>query len=213
MDERILTIRKKLKKKLTPDRYEHSLSVSYTAVALAMRYGYDLDRAELAGLLHDCARQYDNQTIYEKCLKKGLTVTADEEKSKVLLHAKYGSYLTAHKYGIDDPEILSAIEFHTTGRPDMSLLEKIIYIADYIEPRRCKASNLEHMRKLAFIDLDKALFEIMTGILQYLDETHATVDQQTREACNWYREKGNTLHFQNNQELISKINGGTYEYM
>lgn len=192
MDERIPAIRKRLKKKLTPDRYEHSLSVSYTAVALAMRYGYDLEKAELAGLLHDCARQYDNQIIYEKCLKKGLTVTKDEEKSKVLLHARYGSYMAAHKYGIDDPEILSAIEFHTTGCPDMTLLEKIIYIADYIEPRRYKAANLERMRQLAFIDLDQALFEIMTGILQYLDESHAMIDQQTQEACSWYREQDKT---------------------
>ncbi|MDD7390858.1 MAG: bis(5'-nucleosyl)-tetraphosphatase (symmetrical) YqeK [Lachnospiraceae bacterium] len=186
MDERIPEIRKRLKKKLTPERYEHSLSVSYTAAALAMRYGYDLDRAELAGLLHDCARQYENQIIYEKCLKKGLKVTEDEEKNKVLLHARYGSYLAAHKYGVDDPEILSAIEFHTTGRPDMSMLEKILYIADYIEPRRCKAANLEYMRRLAFTDLDEALVEIMTGILKYLDETGAAIDSQTKEACRFY---------------------------
>lgn len=186
MDERIPAIRKRLKKKLTPDRYEHSLSVSYTAVALAMRYGCDLDQAELAGLLHDCARQYENQQIYEKCLEKGLEVTGDEEKNKVLLHAKYGSYLAAHKYGIDDPEILAAISFHTTGRPNMSALEKIIYIADYIEPRRFKADNLEYMRKLAFIDLDEALVKIMTGILEYLDETGASIDGQTKEACRFY---------------------------
>ena len=68
MNERVPMIRKKLKKKLDPCRYEHTLSVSYTAMALAMRYGCDLEKAELAGLLHDCARQFDNQTIYEKCL-------------------------------------------------------------------------------------------------------------------------------------------------
>lgn len=186
MDERIPAIRKRLKKKLTPERYEHSLSVSYTAVALAMRYGCNLDQAELAGLLHDCARQFDNQTIYEKCLEKGLEITGDEEKNKVLLHAKYGRYMAEYKYGINDPEILSAIEFHTTGRADMSVLEKILYIADYIEPRRYKADNLEYMRKLAFTDLDEALIKIMTGILEYLSETGASIDGQTREACKFY---------------------------
>lgn len=186
MDERIPAIRKRLKKKLTPERYEHSLSVSYTATALAMRYECDLDQAELAGLLHDCARQFDNQTIYEKCLEKGLEVSEDEKKNIVLLHAKYGSYMAEHKYGITDPDILSAIAYHTTGRPNMSTLEKIIYIADYIEPRRCKASNLEYMRKLAFLDLDEALVKIMTGILEYLDETGASVDGQTKEACRFY---------------------------
>lgn len=186
MDERIPFIRKKLKKKLEPGRYEHSLSVSYTAVALAMRYGCDLDQAELAGLLHDCARQYDVDTIYEKCLRKGLSVTEDEEKNRILLHAKYGSYMAEHKYGITDQEILSAITFHTTGRPKMSLLEKIIYIADYIEPRRYKAKNLLQMRRLAFEDLDQALVAIMTGILNYLEETGAAIDEQTREACLYY---------------------------
>ncbi|MDO5410147.1 MAG: bis(5'-nucleosyl)-tetraphosphatase (symmetrical) YqeK [Lachnospiraceae bacterium] len=187
MNDRIPEIRKRLKKKLDPFRYEHSLSVSYTAAALAMRYGYDLDKAELAGLLHDCARQFDNDMLYEKCLEKGLEVTEDEEKNRILLHAKYGSYMAAHKYGIEDPEILSAITYHTTGKPDMSLLEKIIYIADYIEPRRNKADNLEYMRQLAFIDLDKALIEIMTGILYYLEKTHASIDKQTEKACEYYR--------------------------
>lgn len=202
MDERIPVIRKRLKKKLTPERYEHSLSVSYTAAALAMRYGYDLDRAELAGLLHDCARQFDNQVIYEKCLEKGLEVTEDEEKNKVLLHARYGSYMATHKYGIDDPDILSAIEYHTTGRPDMSMLEKILYIADYIEPRRNKAANLEHMRRLAFIDLDEALVEIMTGILEYLDETGASIDNQTKEACRFY-ERYHNLRSRRPETLLS----------
>lgn len=189
MDERIPVIRKKLKKKLDPARYEHSLSVSYTAVALAMRYGYNLDKAELAGLLHDCARQYDNQTLFVKCIEKTIPVTADEEKSKVLLHAKYGSYMAEHKYGITDPEILSAIQYHTTGKPDMSLLEKIIYIADYIEPRRNKAANLDHMRRLAFVDLDQALYEIMNGILEYLRESGAAIDSMTEAACMYYHKR------------------------
>lgn len=189
MDERIPLIRKRLEKKLNPSRYEHSLSVSYTCVALAMRYGEDLDKAELAGLLHDCARQYESEEIYQRCLSKGIEVTKDEEKSKILLHAKYGSYMAKHKYHVSDPEILSAIEFHTTGKPDMSLLEKIVYIADYIEPRRYKAKNLDQMRKLAFIDIDQALYEIMTGILEYLDESNAQVDGMTVKACKYYSRK------------------------
>lgn len=187
MKEDIFIIRKELKGKLPSNRYEHSLSVSYTAIALAMRYQCDLEQAELAGLLHDCARQYDNQTIYEKCLHNNLTVTPDEEANKILLHAKYGSYMAAHQYGISDPEILTAIQYHTTGHPNMSLLEKIIYIADYIEPRRYKATNLEHLRQLAFLDLDRALYEIMTEVLHYLESTNAVIDQQTRAAWKYYR--------------------------
>lgn len=189
MNERVPMIRKKLKKKLDPCRYEHTLSVSYTAMALAMRYGCDLEKAELAGLLHDCARQFDNQTIYEKCLEKGIPVTEDEEKNKVLLHAKYGSYMAEHKYQITDPEILSAIRYHTTGKTDMTLLEKIIYIADYIEPRRNKADNLDSMRQLAFVDIDQALTEIMQGILVYLNETGSNVDSQTESAIDYYQNR------------------------
>ena len=189
MNERGPMIRKKLKKKLDPCRYEHTLGVSYTAMALAMRYGCDLEKAELAGLLHDCARQFDNQTIYEKCLEKGIPVTEDEEKNKVLLHAKYGSYMAEHKYQITDPEILSAIRYHTTGKPDMTLLEKIIYIADYIEPRRNKADNLDSMRQLAFVDIDQALTEIMQGILVYLNETGSNVDSQTESAIDYYQNR------------------------
>lgn len=189
MNERVPMIRKKLKKKLEPYRYEHTLSVSYTAMALAMRYGCDLEKAELAGLLHDCARQFDNQTIYEKCLEKGIPVTEDEEKNKVLLHAKYGSYMAEHKYQITDSEILSAIRYHTTGKPDMTLLEKIIYIADYIEPRRNKADNLDSMRQLAFVDIDQALTEIMQGILVYLNETGSNVDSQTESAIDYYQNR------------------------
>lgn len=189
MKEDIFIIRKELKGKLPSNRYEHSLSVSYTAIALAMHYQCDLEQAELAGLLHDCARQYDNQTIYENCLHSNLTVTPDEEANKILLHAKYGSYMAAHQYGISDPEILTAIQYHTTGHPNMSLLEKIIYIADYIEPRRYKAANLEHLRQLAFLDLDRALYEIMTEVLHYLESTNAVIDQQTRAAWEYYRDQ------------------------
>ena len=161
MDERIPAFRKKLKKRLEPYRYEHSLGVAYTCAALAMRYGADIERCEIAGLLHDCARQYSNQEIYERCIHKAIPVSKDEDKAKVLLHAKYGAYMAEHKYGITDPEILSAITWHTTGKPNMTLLEKIVYIADYIEPTRNKADNLKEMRRLAFIDIDQALYEIM----------------------------------------------------
>lgn len=79
--------------------------------------------------------------------------------------------MAEHKYEVDDPEILSAITCHTTGKPGMSLLDKILYVADYIEPRRSKAANLTAMRKLAFIDLDEACLEIMESILVYLKST------------------------------------------
>ncbi|MFR8779423.1 MAG: bis(5'-nucleosyl)-tetraphosphatase (symmetrical) YqeK, partial [Enterocloster sp.] len=161
MDSRVIEIRKHLKKKLDPMRFEHTLGVSYTCQALAMRYGYDLDKAELAGLLHDCAKRYDRPTMLEKCISRGIPVSESEERDPSLLHAKLGAWMAREKYGVDDEEILSAIACHTTGKTDMGMLDKILYVADYIEPRRYKAADLPRMRKLAFEDLDRACLAIM----------------------------------------------------
>ena len=164
-------------------RYEHTLGVSYTCQALAMRYGYDLDKAELAGLLHDCAKRYDGETLLSKCLARNLQVTPSEERDPSLLHAKLGAYMAREKYGVEDPEILQAIECHTTGRCGMTLLDKILYAADYIEPRRYKAGNLPEMQKLAFLDLDEACLAIMESTLTYLRSREFSIDTATVLAC------------------------------
>ena len=140
--EQIITLRKQLKSKLEPMRFEHSVSVSFTCTALAMRYAYDIQKAELAGLMHDCAKRFTDSELIRKCQKHGVALTEAEIKAPAVIHAKYGAYLAENKYGIQDPEIISAIACHTTGKPDMSTLDKILYIADYIEPRRDKADNL-----------------------------------------------------------------------
>lgn len=151
--------------------------------ALAMRYGYDLKKAEIAGLLHDCAKKYDDATMLGKCLEHGITVTEDERREPSLLHAKLGAWMAANKYGVTDTDILSAIECHTTGKINMTLLDKILYVADYIEPTRYKAGNLTEMRRLAFIDLDMACLDIMESILTYLSSTQCQIDQKTIQAC------------------------------
>jgi predicted HD superfamily hydrolase involved in NAD metabolism len=168
MKEEVIKIRKKLKKRLDPARYEHTLGVAYTAQALAMRYGVSLEKAELGGLLHDCAREFDHNEIYRRCYAHGIPITKEEEKNKVLLHAKYGSYRAEKKYGIDDKEVLSSICYHTTGKPAMSMLEKIVYLADYIEPGREKAPNLTQVREMAFIDIDEAIYMTLQDVLKYL---------------------------------------------
>lgn len=189
MDEKINTYRKHLKSKLAPMRYEHSLSVSFTCIALAMRYGYDIHKAELAGLLHDCAKRFDDNVLIAKCKKHNLPLTEDELKAPAVIHARYGAWMAEHKYGIEDPEILSAIRWHTTGKPEMTTLEKILYIADYIEPRRDKASNLPEMRYLAFQDLDQTMYAILDGTLSYLKKKGGSVDSMTLQAYNYYKVK------------------------
>lgn len=184
----ILSYRKHLEMKLDPMRYEHSLSVSYTCMNLAMRYGCDMEKAELAGLLHDCGKRYSDDIILKKCKKHGITMTQEEEESPAVLHANYGAWLAKHKYGIEDPEILSAILYHTTGKPEMTMLEKIVYIADYIEPRRFKASDLLRIRPLAYENLDETMYEILRGTLTYLNKKSGKIAPATLKAFEYYQE-------------------------
>jgi predicted HD superfamily hydrolase involved in NAD metabolism len=184
-------IKNKLEKELDAKRYEHTLGVEFTAAALAMRYDADIEKARLAGILHDCAKCVDDNKKIKICEKNHIEITDVEKRNPFLLHSKVGVYLAQQDYGIDEEDILNAILFHTTGRPDMSLLEKIIFIADYIEPGRKNAPNLGEVRKLAFIDLDKALVRILKDILQYLGETGDEMDPMTQKTYDYYiaREK------------------------
>ena len=186
INEQIMTFRRQLRSRLDPMRYEHSVSVSYTCVALAMRYGCDLNKAEIAGLLHDCAKPFTDNELIARCEKHGIELTKEELKAPAVIHAKYGAYLAEKKYGIEDGEILSAIRCHTTGKPGMTMLEKIVYIADYIEPRRDKAENLSRMRYLAFQDMDRTIYEILAGTLEYLKKKGVPVDPMTQEAFAWF---------------------------
>lgn len=186
INEQIVTFRKQLKSKLDTMRYEHSVSVSYTCMALAMRYGYSLEKAELAGLLHDCAKRYTDSELIARCKKHEIPLTEWELKAPAVIHAKYGVWMAKNKFGIQDNDVLSAIACHTTGKPEMSMLDKILYISDYIEPRRTKAPNLDHMRYLAFQDLDQTMYEILTGTLKYLNSKGSCVDPMTLQAHGWF---------------------------
>ncbi len=189
IDKQITEFRQLLQKELKPMRYEHTISVSYSCIALAMRYGYDIQKAELAGLLHDCAKCFSNQELIERCEKHGVALTEAELQAPAVIHAKFGAWMAEHEYGIQDREILNAISCHTTGKPDMGLLDKIVYIADYIEPRRDQAENLERMRWLAFQDLDQTMFEILDGTVQYLSRKGSSIDPTTLDAYHWFQQK------------------------
>ena len=179
-------ISKKLKKELDEDRYRHTLGVMYTSAALAMRYDVDLNQAQAAGLLHDCAKCIPNDKKVKLCEKYGLPMTNIEKQAPFLLHAKLGAYLADKLYGVDDPEILGAIEWHTTGRPGMTMLEKIVYLADYIEPNRWKAQNLPEIRAMAFRDIDMAVYMTLRDTLAYLQSGSGEVDTMTQEAFVFY---------------------------
>ncbi|MEE1114793.1 MAG: bis(5'-nucleosyl)-tetraphosphatase (symmetrical) YqeK [Eubacterium sp.] len=182
------SIEAKLSKDLTENRYRHTMGVTYTACALAMAHGGDLRKARLAGLLHDCAKCIPNSEKIDLCKTKKISVTEFELEHPVLLHAKLGAYLAQKKYDIDDREILDAITWHTTGKPAMTLLEKITFISDYIEPNRDKAPNLELIRRAAFEDLDICMYLILRDTVDYLSENPKSMDTMTVSAYEYYRD-------------------------
>lgn len=184
-----LEIEKKLKKELDKERYTHTLGVMYTAASLAMAHNANMEQAIYAGLLHDCAKCISNKEKLKLCKRHKIAITPSEERSPFLLHAKLGAYLAKKIYEVKDQEILHAIQVHTTGEPEMNKLDKIIYIADYIEPNRDKAPNLEEIRKLAFEDLDKAMLKILSDTLKYLEEKGGELDPLTLETYEYFQKK------------------------
>ncbi len=179
-------LHKKIQKAQDARRYEHTLGVEYTSAALAMRYGAPMESARIAGLLHDCAKCLTDEKRLSLCHKNKIPVSEVERANPFLLHAKVGACLAKKKYGVKDKDILNAIQNHTTGRPGMSLLEKIVFIADYIEPGRNDAPNLDETRKLAFTDLDRALLKILKDTLDYLESGSKDVDPMTRKTYEYY---------------------------
>lgn len=181
-------IDKYLRKSLEKKRYTHTLGVANTAACLAMRYGADVNKAYLAGLLHDNAKCIPTKKKMSICQKAGIPISKIEEKNPELLHSKVGSYLANKKFQVEDSDILNAIYYHTTGRPHMSLLEKIIFIADYIEPNRKKIPELDEIRTMAFQDLDSALLFILENTLKYIKRNdHADIDPMTQKTYEYYK--------------------------
>lgn len=182
-------IRKAMEKSLDPKRYEHTLGVEFTAAALAMRYNASIQNAQLAGLLHDCAKCLSNEKRLSICEKHNISINDIERRNPFLLHAKVGSFLAMDDYGVEDPDVINAILNHTTGRPGMSVLEKIVFIADYIEPGRKQAPHLQEIRQLAFVNLDETLLYILKDTLDYLNSTGDEIDPMTRKTYEYYRNR------------------------
>lgn len=158
-------IKKYLKERLSEKRYEHSLNVKKTAVKLAETYKGEVEKAALAGLVHDCAKHMSDDEILSLADKNGIFVDEVSRLNPKLLHGNVGSVVAKKIMGVFDQEVLSAVACHTTGKKNMNLLEKIIYIADYIEPAR-NFPGVEELRKKAFIDLDGAILDAFNNTIQ-----------------------------------------------
>ena len=183
----LMEIRSRLKDELKKSRFEHSLGVEFTSASLAMRYGADIYKARIAGLLHDCAKNVSDDKQLDLCKKYKLPISDTEKKLSYLLHAKLGAYIAKKEYGLKYNEIHSAIEYHTTGKPDMKILEKIVFVADYIEPGRDKAPRLDEIRVEAFQDIDYAMLMIFDDTISYILSSDGIIDNTTLDAQNYLR--------------------------
>lgn len=185
--ENIDLIKADLKEKLPKKRYEHTLGVAYTAASLAMCYGEDILKAELAGILHDIAKAKksselkDDMKEYIDPYTDGAYVDLIADKAPQILHAIYAPYLAKKDYKIEDKDILSAIRWHTTGKKDMTMLEKIVFVADYIEPNRKKLPDLDRIRTLSFHDISEAVKVIAKSTIKYLGSQGMYIDKFTYE--------------------------------
>lgn len=169
-----------LKEHLKPKRLKHTYGVAKTAKELAIRYGEDPDKAELAGLCHDMMRNISPEESAELVRRYGLPEKLADNPN--LAHGKIAANVLADVYGMRDADLLHAVMYHTTGRKGMSRLEKILYLADAIEPGR-DYPQVKQLRKAAEEDLDKACVLCMERSMEYVRSTGAPVDQDTIEAC------------------------------
>jgi len=142
--------------RLSPKRLQHSINVSKTADALAKQFGCNREKAKLAGLLHDLAREVPMNELLPRSQAFGIVVNDVEQAEPILLHAALAARIAEEEFGIRDAEILQAILMHTTGGIDMTILDKVIYIADVIEPQRT-FKGVDEIREMANSDLDKAM--------------------------------------------------------
>ena len=180
-----------LKADLKPKRITHSMGVCETAKELAQIHGYDEAKAYTAGLLHDCAKYFSMEEKIKVCKYFDYPITEFELNNPELLHAKAGAALAQLKYGVDDPEILDAIYYHTTGKPQMDPISLIIFISDYIEPGRNHSPKLDEFRRLAKENLEKCAACILEETLLYLDSRPGNkvkaVDPTTKQSYEYYK--------------------------
>jgi predicted HD superfamily hydrolase involved in NAD metabolism len=155
-----------VKKQLTDHRYEHTIGVMETAIQLARKYNCDAKKAEIAAIFHDYAKFRPKEEMKEIIISQKMPEDLLLHSSE-LWHAPVGAYLVKTEVGITDSEILNAITYHTTGRVNMTLLEKIIFLADYIEPGR-SFPGVEEVRETAESNLEEALYQALRNTIAFL---------------------------------------------
>lgn len=178
----------KLYENITQDRFLHSISVANEAKKLAIIYNYNVEKAFLAGLLHDCCKCYNKDEIYKYCFKYQFKLDEYLSKNLALVHAFLGYFVANDLYSVLDEDILNSIKYHTTGKENMSTLEKIIYIADYTEPKRTH-SDSKIAREISYKCLDRAVLHILKNTIQFNIEKGNEIYYLSKNAYSYYKKE------------------------
>ncbi len=177
-------IRNYLKNNLKPSRYGHTLGVVNTSIKLAEIYGEDKNKAEIAALCHDVAKNMRDKELKKIIEDENISLSIDEENTQELWHSIVAPIISRKVFEIEDEEILNAMRWHTTGKENMTNLEKIIYLADLIEPSR-RFDGVDEIRELAYKDLDAAMLKALTHTTIYLLTKGCAVDINSVKARNY----------------------------
>ena len=177
-----------LKKHIDDARIQHSLNTAREAVTLAKRYGADEHKAYIAGMTHDVAKGKCRYGLKNLAEEYGISIDAVEASNPELTHGKLGAEMVSRELGINDEEILNAIRWHTTGRAKMSLLEKIIFIADIIEPRR-DFEGVEDIKRLADSDIDAAVILALEYVMKFVHRKGFALHPKSIEAYKYLKEE------------------------
>ena len=179
-------IKKYLKENLSEEKYLHSLGTAQACVAIAEKVGYDVEKAYLAGLVHDCAKGMSFQELLDYCKKANFSFEDGELENYKVLHAPVGKLVACEKFGIKDVEILDAIRWHTLGKVGMSLLEKIVFLADKIEPETRGRDEYERRIKNVAMEkgLDREILDCYSYTIKSLVDRKLKICQKTIDVYN-----------------------------
>ncbi len=179
-----LQIEKEIKTILSPKRYKHSLNVRDISVPIAKKYNLDIKLIEKAALLHDIAKDYDLLESMKLADKYGLDISKEEKNNPALIHSKLGVKIAQNELGISNTEILTSIENHTTGKPNMSIFQLVIYVSDYLDPDR-KLINQEIVANTVKKNIFEAALLVCISKLEYVLESIKHINVKSINFYNW----------------------------
>lgn len=183
---------RKLRSSQKDRRYFHTLGVVKEAVRLAPKFGVEVEKAKIAALLHDCAKNFDQDRFLDIAREYGVTLDEFAIKEPALIHAFLGAAVAYRDYGVTDKEILDAIYYHTTARANMTALEKLVYIADMIEPGRTMP-QAEELRRMVEENLDDALIYAIDCSIKHVIKKGRLIHPDSIHARNYLVERRDEL--------------------